>query len=154
MKSHGQTVPLPFNHRNPEPFANRFESGILQEVHHRGRKRPKSVFELFCHVRFFLIGLDGRYSFVGPQAQILARNIILRDSHVESQAQRRAQLWRGRFALKLRDGALQHLRINIESHGFDVAVLLPAQHIACATQLQIQRGNPESRSEFAELFHR
>src|SRR5581483_10642247 len=86
--------------------------------------------------------------------QILARDVILWDAHVQPEAQRRAQLRRGLFALQPGNGALQHLRVQIETDRFDVPVLLPSQQVARAPQLQVQRRNAKSRPEFAEFFHR
>ena len=58
------------------------------------------------------------------------------------------------FALHFTDGTVEHLGIKFETDGFDVPALLAAQKIACATQLEIERGDFEPCSEIRKFFQR
>ena len=65
---------------------------------------------------------------------------------------RRVAFRRYCFALSLRDRALHHLAVHIESHRLDMPVLLAAKKVPGAAQLQVERGDSEARSEIAELL--
>ena len=58
------------------------------------------------------------------------------------------------LAFHFRNGALEHFRVEIETYGVDVAVLLAAQQIPRAAQFEIKRGNAESGAEVAEFLER
>src|SRR5579884_2018584 len=49
---------------------------------------------------------------------------------------------------------LQQPHVHVESDRGYMPVLLTAEDVACASQLEIQRRDPESRAEIAELFQR
>ena len=54
---------------------------------------------------------------------------------------------------QLGDGAFQHLAVQVEADGLDVAVLLAAEHVAGAAEFEVERGDAEARAEFAEFLH-
>src|SRR5213076_1960707 len=43
---------------------------------------------------------------------------------------------------------------HIEAIGFDMAVLLPAEHVAGTAQFEVERGDSKACAEFAEFLHR
>ncbi len=54
---------------------------------------------------------------------------------------------------ELGDGALEHLAVEVEADGFDVAVLLAAEHVAGAAKFKVEGGDAEAGAKFAEFFH-
>ena len=58
------------------------------------------------------------------------------------------------FALQFAHGLVEQAHVGIEAHRVDVAVLLAAQQVAGAAQLQIERGDLEARAQIAELLER
>ncbi len=58
------------------------------------------------------------------------------------------------FALQLVHGLFQQPNVHVEADGADVAVLLAAQNVARAAQLQIERRNFEAGAEVAEFLER
>ncbi len=77
----------------------------------------------------------------------------MRNANVEAEAEGSAKFRGGFFALELRNSPLQHLTIQIEADGFDVAVLLAAEHVAGAAQFEVERGDAEAGAKFAEFLH-
>src|SRR5258708_29639815 len=138
---------------NSQALAHRFEGCVLQEVFYGGRRRAKAVFEFFAHVLLVFFGGDRGDAFVGAQAEVFAGDVVLRDTHVKAEAERGAQVRGDFFALQFGDGALQHLAIHIEADGLYVPVLLTAEHVAVAAQLEVQSGDAEPGAQFAELLH-
>src|SRR4029077_21112513 len=112
--------------------------GILRKVIHGGRRRAETVGELFAHVELFFVGGDGGDALVGAQAEIFAGNVVMRDAYVGTEVEGGAKLGCGLFALELGDGTLEHLAVEVEADTFDVAVLLSAEHVAGATQFEIE----------------
>ena len=110
--------------------------------------------QLLANVVLFLLGADGRDALVGSQAKVFARDVFLRNAHIQAQAQRRPQVRGGFLAFQFGHRALQHLAIHVEPDGLDVAMLLAAKHVACAAQLQVEGGDAEARAQFAEFLHR
>ena len=58
------------------------------------------------------------------------------------------------FALHFLHGRFEHRRVELEADGFDVAALLAAEHVACAAQFEIERGDFEAGAEVGELLER
>jgi len=53
-----------------------------------------------------------------------------------------------------RHGFSRHPHVHVEAHGVDVPVLLAAQQVAGAAQLEVERGDLEARAQVAELLER
>src|SRR5207245_6463211 len=153
METYGDAGSLAFDGGNPQALTHGFEGGVLQKVFHGGRRSAEAVFELFAHVLFVFLGGDRRNTFVGAQSEIFAGDVVLRDSNVKAEAERGAEIGCNFFAFQFGDGPLQHLAIHIEADGFDVAMLLAAEHVAGAAQLEVESRNAESGAQFAELLH-
>src|SRR5437762_2739694 len=153
MEPYRDAGPLALYGGDPQSLTHGFEGGVLQKVFYGGRRRAETVLEFFADVQLVFFGSDRGDAFVGAQAKIFARDVVLRDAHVKAQAERGAQVRGDFFALQLGNGALQHLAIHIEADRFDVAVLLAAEHVAGAAKLEIECGNAESGTQFAEFLH-
>src|SRR2546429_1795599 len=153
MEPYRDAGPLALYGGDPQSLTHGFEGGVLQKVFYGGRLRAETVLEFFADVQLVFFGSDRGDAFVGAQAKIFARDVVLRDAHVKAQAERGAQVRGDFFALQLGNGALQHLAIHIEADRFDVAVLLAAEHVAGAAKLEIECGNAESGTQFAEFLH-
>ena len=115
-------------------------------------RRAKAVFEFLADVLLLGFGGDGGDALVGAQAQIFAGDVFLRDAHIEAEIEGGAQFGSDVFAFQLGDRALQHLAVKVEADGFDVAVLLAAEHVAGAAEFEIERGDVEAGAEIAEFF--
>ena len=61
-------------------------------------------------------------------------------------------LGRHRFALQFPDRLIEQAHIGVEAHRVDVAVLLSAQQVSGAAQLEIERRDLEARAQIAELL--
>src|SRR5713226_1963375 len=153
MKANSNTGSLAFDGGNAQALTDGFEDGVLQKVIHGGWRRAEAIFELLANVELFLVGGDGGNAFVGAQAEVLAGDVVVGDAHIEAEAEGGAQLGGGFLALELGDGALEHLAVEVEADGFDVAVLLAAEHVAGAAKFEVEGGDAEACAEFAELFH-
>ena len=153
METYGDARSLAFDGGNPQALTHGFEGGVLQKVFHGRRRRAEAIFEFFAHVLFVFFGSDRRNTFVGAQSEIFAGDVVLRDSNVKAEAERGAEIGSDFFAFEFGDGPLQHLAIHIEADGFDMAVLLAAEHVASAAQFEVESGDAESGAEFAEFFH-
>ncbi len=66
--------------------------------------------------------------------------------------ERGMHLQRRFFAFQLMHGLFQQADVHVEADRADVSVLLAAQDIARAAQLQIERGDFETRAEIAEFL--
>ena len=115
-----------------------------------GPKRSSSSLRTSC---LLFVGGDRGDALVGAQAKIFAGDVIFGDAHVDAEAERGAQFGRGFFAFEFGDGALEHLAVQVEADGFDVAVLLAAEHVARAAKFEVESGDAEAGAEFAEFFH-
>src|SRR5712664_1727462 len=153
MEAKCNLASLPLDGGDAQTLTHRFEDGVLQKVIHGGRRRAEAIFELLSNVGPFFVGGNGGDALVGAQAEIFAGDVIMRNAHVEAEAKGSAEIGSGLFALQLGNCALEHLTVEVEADGFDVAVLLAAEHVACAAQLEVERGDAEASAEFAELFH-
>src|SRR5262249_21132733 len=88
---------------------------------------------------------------IHTQTLVLFKDVIDGDTDVESQVELR--LWRGlSFTLQLTHSLLKHLRVEIESHSFDVATLLSAQQVARATEFKVECRDFESCAQVGEFF--
>ncbi len=56
------------------------------------------------------------------------------------------------FAFDLADGLFEHGGVHLEADGLDVAGLFAAEHVACAAQFEIERGDLEAGAEVGELL--
>src|ERR1700681_3920013 len=63
-------------------------------------------------------------------------------------------LQRGLLALQLAYCLFQHANIHVETNRVDMSVLFASEQVARAAKLQIERGDFESRSQFAEFLQR
>ena len=68
---------------------------------------------------------------------IFFRNVIGINTNVKAKIELRLGLVRRGFAFHFADGALQHLGVEFEADGFDVAALFSSQKISCAAQFQV-----------------
>ena len=153
MKANGDAAALAFDGGDAQTLAHGFEDGVLQKVIHgggRGPKRSSSSLRTSC---LFLVGGNGGDALVGAEAQIFAGNVVFGDANVEAEAEGGAEFGGGLFALEFGDGALEHLAVEVEADGFDVAVLLAAEHVAGAAEFEVESGDAEAGAEFAEFFH-
>src|SRR5207245_3400606 len=129
-----------------------FEGGVLQKVFYGGRRCAEAVFEFSADVELVFLGSDRGDTFVSTQTEIFAGDVVLRDSNVKAQAERGAQVRRDFLALQLGNCALQHLAIHVKTDGFNVTVLLAAEHVAGAAKLEVERGDSKAGAECAESY--
>ena len=71
-------------------------------------------------------GFYAGYSLVHLQALIFFGNVVRGDANVQAEIELGFGFVGGGFAFHLADGALEHLRVELEADGFDVAALLAA----------------------------
>src|SRR5205085_7926977 len=67
---------------------------------------------------------------------------------------RRAQVVLDLLAFQLTDRLLEQLHVHLEANGVDLAALLAAEQVAGAADFEVERGDPESAAEIAELLDR
>src|SRR5260370_39512086 len=132
MEAKRNLLSLPLNGGDAKTLTHGFEDGILQKVIHGDRRRAKAIFEFLSNVGLFFVGGNGGNALVSAQAEIFAGNIVMRNAHVEAEAKGSAEIASGLFALELRNSPLENLTIEGDAEGFNVAVLLSAEHIACS----------------------
>src|SRR4029077_9711071 len=118
---------LAFHRRDTQLLADGFENRVLQKVFYGFRRGAKTIRQFLVHVLLFGFGGDGGDALVSAQAEIFAGDVLLRDADVHAQAEGGAKFGHGLFALELGDGAFEHLDVEIEADGLDVAVLLAAE---------------------------
>src|SRR5208282_6695335 len=88
------------------------------------------------------------------QPLVLLRNVVHWDTNIETEVELRLGFVRCSFALHFADGAIEHLRVEFESDGFNVPALFSAQQITCAAQFQVKRRDFETRAEIGKFFQR
>ena len=76
------------------------------------------------------------------------------DAQVDAQVHQRAHIVLDLLALELADRFLEELHIHLEPDGLDVPALLSAEETAGSANFEVERGNPESAAEIAELLDR
>src|SRR6266851_5473748 len=153
MEANGDAGPLALHGGDAQALTHGFEGGVLQKVFYGGWRLAEAVFELLSNVLLVGFGSNRGDALVGAQAEIFAGDVVLRDSNVKAKAEGGAEVGRAFLAFQFGNGALQHLTVHIEADGFDVTVLLAAEHVAGAAQLEVESGDAESGAQFAELFH-
>ena len=145
-------VLLAVNRGDQHLLRQRFQHGIFEQVFDGGRRRAEAVGKFTADFHALGVGGDSRNSFVDAQAQILALDVLRWDADFLSKVECGAAFRGKRFAFPLGDGALHHLAVHIEADGFDVAMLLAAEKIACAAKFQVERGDAEASAEVAEFL--
>src|SRR6266851_852932 len=153
MEANGDAGPLALHGGDAQALTHGFEGGVLQKVFYGGWRLAEAVFELLSNVLLVGFGSNRGDALVGAQAEIFAGDVVLRDSNVKAKAEGGAEVGRAFLAFQFGNGALQHLTVHVEADGFDVAVLLAAEHVAGAAQLEVERGDAESGTQFAEFLH-
>src|SRR5207244_10877143 len=78
--------------------------------------------------------------------------IVVRQEPFHGHADHRIDRGDGRAARQFSHGFGEELRIKIVAHGGDVAVLLGAQEVAGAPDLEIAQGELEPRAELGQLL--
>ncbi len=93
----------------------------------------------------------GRNALVHPQPLARVRDVRLRDPDVEVEVDAGRDLLLGFLAAQFLHRVLEQLAVEIEPDRVDVPVLLAAEQVAGAADLQIECGDPESGAQVAEL---
>ena len=99
-------------------------------------------------------GFHSGDALVHSQALILFRDVFGGDADIQAEVELCLGGFDSGFALHLADGALEHLGVEFEADGFDVAALLAAQQIAGAAQFEIERGDFEARAQIGKFLQR
>src|SRR5206468_4998406 len=124
----------------------------VEERIYSRRGRPEAVGQLGPHLRDLFVPPQLGQALVDSQALIHLGNIAIGQerlhAHVDDGLDRRAT----RLAAQFSHGLCQELRVKIEAHRGNVAVLLRAQQIAGAADLQIPHGEPEPSPELGHLL--
>src|SRR6202035_4235932 len=105
MKANSDLTSLPLDGRDAQALTHGFEDGVLQKVIHASWRRAEAVCKLLSNVELFFVVRNRGNALVGAQAEIFAGDVIVRDAHVEAQAERGSKLGRGLFTLEFRNGA-------------------------------------------------
>ena len=84
---------------------------------------------------------------VEVEAERLLRDPARRHERLHRQVDPQLPLLRHRLALQLLHRLLQDADVGVEPDGGDVAVLLGAEHVAGAPQLQVAQGDAEAAAE-------
>ena len=128
------------------------EKRRFQQIPDRARRFPEAVHQLVEHVIVLLLAADGSDPLVEIQLLRLTGNIAVRNISVDIEVDGRIEfLLNRRFPLQALDGFVQQLAVKIVSHLRHMPALGLAQHIACASDLQIPHGNAETASQFRVL---
>src|SRR6266853_6109244 len=93
------------------------------------------------------LSLHSRDTLVHPQPLVLFLYIVGRNADIETEIELDFRNFNARLALHFAHGALQHLRIEFESHRLNVAALLAPEKISRASQFEIERGHLETGVE-------
>ena len=88
------------------------------------------------------------------QALVFFGDVVRGDANVEAEIELGFGFVGSGFAFHFADGALEHLGVELEADGFDVAALLAAEHVACAAEFEIEGGDFESGAEVGKFFQR
>ena len=88
------------------------------------------------------------------QTLIFFGNVVRRNANVESEIELSFGFVGRGFAFHLADSAFEHLRVELEADGFDVAALLAAKHVTGAAEFEIEGGDFESRTQVGKFLER
>ena len=153
MEAKGEFGALAFNGSNVETLADGFQERKLQQILYGLGKLAKAVFQFLAYILLFGFRSNRGDAFVGAQAEIFAGDVFLRDAQIHAKTDCGTKFGRSFLTFELGDCALEHLDIKIEADGFDVAMLLAAEHITRAAQFEVESGDAEAGAEFTELLH-
>src|SRR5208282_855895 len=80
--------------------------------------------------------------------------VVRWDTNIEAEIELDFRDFNACLALHFADGTFQHLRVEFEAHGFDVAALLSAEKIPRASQFEIEGGDLEACAEVGKFLER
>ena len=154
VEAHPDFVALPFNRLHQHAFRNGLQLRVAQQVLNRQGNRPEAVRQFgFQFAARFRRG-EARDPFVHPQPLVFVGDIRLRNLDVEAKVHGCANLRLGGNALKFFHGFLEHLQIQVNSDGVQMAGLLGAQQVSRAAQFQVERSQTKARAQVGEFLQR
>ena len=124
---------------------------IQELLGHRGR-RPEAVGQLGPQFRHGLGALRGGEALVQGEALVDFGHVLLRQEALGADADHRLDGGDRRLTPQFSHGLPEKLRVKIVAHGGDVAVLLGAQQVARAADLEVAHGELEARAQLGQLL--
>src|SRR3984957_1491205 len=134
--------------------AQEFERSIIQQVANRGRGRAVAILQLGGNVGKLRFGFDAGDAFIHLQALVFFGDVARRNADVEAEVELGFGFVGRGFAFHFTHGTLEHLIVELESDGFDVAALFTAEHVAGAAEFEVESGDFKSRTEVGKFFER
>ena len=133
--------------KNPQPR-------IFQQIADGQGQLAEAVFEIPVQAVDFRLVARGRNLLVDPQPRQFLIDEVRRDFQIDFQIDGGFDLRQHFTGPQLFDRPFEQLAIQIEADRLDVSMLLAAQQVARAAQLQIERRDPEPGAQFAEFAYR
>ncbi len=132
---------------DPEQPAGHAERCDREQRRHLRGKRPVPVDRLLADpLQRVVIRGEG-----DPPVQLEAERFLRHPPRRHERPDRKVDpqllLFRDRLALELGDRLLEDPAVGVEAHGRDVAVLLRAEQVAGAADLEVSEGDPEPGPE-------
>ena len=150
----GDSTRRPVNGNDPDVLGRLPQPRIGEKVFDGFRDAAVAIFRLGPNRGQSLFIARGRNALVSPQALSHVADIRFGNRDIDGEIDGDAGFVFDLFAAELRNRALEHLRVEIESERVHVTGLLPAQQIARTPQFQIQSRDPKSSSQFRKLTNR
>src|SRR5438067_9805138 len=125
-----------------------------EEVLDRLRERPVAVLGRDLELAQHVLVLDEREPAVQVDLQRLARDVARGDVGVDARVHADRPRGEPPLARELRNRLVQHLDVELEAEGCDVARLLGAEQVACAADLQVAHRDREARAELGVICER
>ena len=147
-------MPVAVDRLDPEPVGQQPDPAVLGQGGHRRRNRAVAVTQLVEYVRQVRLGTSGGDPAIHHQPLVHVRNVQLVDLQIEVQVDRRAHLVLDLLPLQLPHGLFEQLHIEVEPDRLDVPALFPSEQVAGAADFEVERRNPETAAQVAELPNR
>ena len=100
------------------------------------------------------LGFDTRHQLVHSQPLVFLCNVVHWDANIQSQVELGHGFVGPSLPLHLADRPVEHLGVQLEADGLDVAALLSAQQVSGAPKFQIEGRNLEAGAQVGKFLQR
>jgi len=129
------------------------QCGVAKQLPQRDGRVAVAVTQLGFNLGKLPLGFNPGDTLIHAKALIFFEDVVGGNADVETKVKLSLRL-RFSFTFHFAHGLLKHLRVKIETDGFDVPALLASQKIACATELEIKSGDFETCAEIRKFLQR
>jgi len=132
--------------------AQQFQRSVVEQIADGRGRRAVAVLQLGGDVGELRFSFNAGDAFIHLQTLIFFRDVVRGNANVEAEIELGFGFVGRGFPFHLTYGTLEHLSVQLEADGFDVAALLAAEHVASAAEFEVEGGDFESGTEVGKFF--